>query len=219
MSGSRCSVVCFMRCLLKVRQSSVSVRILWLLNRLGALKASLAFQEYRIANVITNLRIKDASAELRKLTVDEKQSIYDQLVSPSSEDITWSDLCDFLGFKRSQLKGVGSLTEDGEERISSRPPRLTSVQRIYESDNKIRKPLVAWWKSASDNEHEAMIRLLSNTVDIDKVREDVAYASAIEFIDGLDDDALTKLDSVDLPSGRAAYSVELCKTHSSDADY
>ena len=115
---------------------------------------------------------------------------------------------DFLGFKRSQLKGVGSLTEDGEERISSRPPRLTSVQRIYESDNKIRKPLVAWWKSASDNEHEAMIRLLSNTVDIDKVREDVAYASAIEFIDGLDDDALTKLDSVDLPSGRAAYSVE-----------
>ena len=40
-----------------------------------ALKASLAFQEYRIANVITNLRIKDASAELRKLTVDEKQSI------------------------------------------------------------------------------------------------------------------------------------------------
>ena len=53
-----------------------------------------------------------------------------------------------------------------------------------------------------------MIRLLSNTVDIDKVREDVAYASAIEFIDGLDDDALTKLDSVDLPSGRAAYSVE-----------
>ena len=173
-----------------------------------ALKASLAFQEYRIANVITNLRIKDASAELRKLTVDEKQSIYDQLVSPSSEDITWSDLCDFLGFKRSQLKGVGSLTEDGEERISSRPPRLTSVQRIYESDNKIRKPLVAWWKSASDNEHEAMIRLLSNTVDIDKVREDVAYASAIEFIDGLDDDALTKLDSVDLPSGRAAYSVE-----------
>lgn len=146
-----------------------------------ALKASLAFQEYRIANVITNLRIKDASAELRKLTVDEKQSIYDQLVSPSSEDITWSDLCDFLGFKRSQLKGVGSLTEDGEERISSRPPRLTSVQRIYESDNKIRKPLVAWWKSASDNEHEAMIRLLSNTVDIDKVREDVAYASAIEF--------------------------------------
>lgn len=103
---------------------------------------------------------------------------------------------------------MGSLTEDGEERISSRPPRLTSVQRIYESDNKIRKPLVAWWKSASDNEHEAMIRLLSNTVDIDKVREDVAYASAIEFIDGLDDDALTKLDSVDLPSGRAAYSVE-----------
>ncbi len=78
----------------------------------------------------------------------------------------------FPRLQRSQLKGVGSLTEDGEERISSRPPRLTSVQRIYESDNKIRKPLVAWWKSASDNEHEAMIRLLSNTVDIDKgVRE------------------------------------------------
>ena len=96
---------------------------------------------------------------------------------------------------------------------------MTSVQRIYESDNKIRKPLVAWWKSASDNEHEAMIRLLSNTVDIDKVREDVAYASAIEFIDGLDDDALTKLDSVDLPPVVLHTVLKLCKTHSSDADY
>ncbi|PJM79562.1 restriction endonuclease [Bifidobacterium scaligerum] len=173
-----------------------------------ALKASLAFQQYRIANVITNLRIKDGSADPRKLTVEEKQSIFDQLISLSSEDITWSDLCDFMEIKRSQLKGVGTLTEDGDERISSRPPRMTSPQRIYSADKKIRKPLVAWWKNASEDEQEAMIRLLSNTVDIDNVREDVAYAAAIDFINGLDDEALTKLDSIDLPSGRAAYSVD-----------
>lgn len=177
-------------------------------NQPRALKASLVFQRYRIANVITNLRIKDSSAEPRRLTIDEKQSIFGQLESPSSEDITWSDLCDFLGIKRSQLKGVGTLTEDGEERISSRPPRMITPQRIHSADGKIRKPLADWWKNATEDEQEAMIRLLANVVDIDKVREDVSYAAAIDFIDGLNDEALTKLDSIDLPSGRAAYGVE-----------
>lgn len=170
-----------------------------------ALKASLVFQRYRIINVITNLRVVEHGAE-RPLTVSEKKTVFDNLCSPSKDDITWADVADLLGMKRSQVRGVGKLTEDGDERIATRPPRLTSIQRIYDADAKIRKPLLRWWDDAPEAAREAMIRLLTNTVDVDRVRDDLDYAEAIEFIDELDDDGLTRLDSIDLPAGRAAYS-------------
>lgn len=170
-----------------------------------ALKASLAFQRYRIANVLTNIRIRENKYE-RPLTIDEKQSIYALLSSDSPADITWADIASHLGYMRNQLRGVGSMTTDGEERISNIPPRITSVQRIREADKKIAQPLQDWWHDASDTAREAMIRLLSNTVDFDDVHDDITYAEAIAFIDKLDDSGLAKLDSVDLPAGRAAYS-------------
>lgn len=172
-----------------------------------ALKASLAFQRYRIANMITNLRILD-NDELRRLTIDEKQKIYNRLASQRIEkDLTWGDVCKDLGIRRNVLKGVGALTADGDERVTSRPPQLTSLQRIAEvKDAKLKKALLAWWKD-HDDAREAMIALLSNTVDIDAKREDPEYAEAVAFIESLDDAQLTKLDAIDLPSGRAAYSV------------
>ncbi|NEG55133.1 restriction endonuclease [Bifidobacterium sp. SMA15] len=174
-----------------------------------ALKASLVFQRYRIANVLTNLRIREAGAvSERPLTVEEKQRAYALLSSASREDITWADVATHLGLARHRLRGVGTMTADGEERISAMPPCMTSVQRIREADRKIAKPLMKWWDDASEAAREAMIRLLSNTVDFDAVREDLAYAEAIRFIDALDDDGLTKLDSIDLPAGRAAYGEE-----------
>lgn len=172
-------------------------------------KASLAFQRYRIANVLTNLRI--GTKDGRPLTVAEKNDVFDMLTADSSQDITWFDVADLLGIKRSQLRGVGSVTADGDERVGNVPPRMVSVQRIREADGRIAKPLTAWWETASDGARESMIRLLSNTVDFDKVSEDPQYAEAIEFIDALDDDGLAALDSVDLPSGRAAYGVETLK--------
>ena len=167
-----------------------------------ALKASLSFQRYRIANVITNLRISESGRE-RPLTVGEKQQVFGML--SEADDLTWSDVAVLLGLKRSQLRGVGKMTADGDERISSRPPCMTTVQRINSADKKIREPLLAWWNEASIESREAMIRLLSNTVDVDTVRERLEYADAIEFIDALDETMLTKLDAIDLPSGRAAY--------------
>lgn len=176
-------------------------------NEPRALKASLAFQRYRIANMITNLRIQDGS-ELRRLTVDEKQMVYNRLASQKIEkNLVWVDVCKDLGISRRALKGVGALTSDGEERIASRPPQLTSLQRIAElKDTQLRKALLAWWENHEDAQ-EAMITLLSNTVDIDAKREEPEYAEAVEFIESLDDAQLTKLDAIDLPVGRAAYSV------------
>ena len=173
-----------------------------------AIKASLAFQRYRIVNVITNIRIQDGNV-LRPLTVPEKQTVFDNLSTESSEDITWSDIADLLNVKRSQIKGIGSLTEDGADRVSSKPPRMNSLQVIATcKDKTLRKQLQDWWKKQTDEAHEAMLCLLSNAEDIDKVRDNPAYAEAIEFIDGLDDESLTKLDSIDLPAGRAAYSAK-----------
>ena len=175
-----------------------------------ALKASMAFQEYRIANVLTNLVVAANGVE-RKLTVAEKQRIFILLSSDKRNDVTWIDVAENLGVERNQLQGIGRLTSDGEERISSMPPRNVTVSRIRSAKH-IGKKLVAWWESASTVERETMVEILSNAVDIDRVREDMDYASASTFIDSLDDKELAALDSVDLPSGRAAYSVQTLNT-------
>lgn len=171
-----------------------------------ALKASLAFQKYRILNVITNLRIRRKSEASRPLTVSEKQDVY-ELLTTAKEDLEWLDVCAVLDIERNELKGVGTLTHDGEERIGNKPPVLDTVIRLHGIKNtKLRKMMDAWWNAATEDEQAAMIRLLSNTVDLDKVRDLIEYASPIEFIDGLDEDLLTPLDSISLPVGRAAYS-------------
>ena len=171
-----------------------------------ALKASIAFQKYRILNVITNLRIRRKSEASRPLTVNEKQDVY-ELLTTAKEDLEWLDVCAVLDIERNELKGVGTLTHDGEERIGNKPPVLDTVIRLHGIKNtKLRKMMDAWWNTATEDERAAMIRLLSNTVDLDKVRDLIEYASPIEFIDGLDEDLLTPLDSISLPVGRAAYS-------------
>lgn len=171
-----------------------------------ALKASIAFQKYRILNVITNLRIRRKGEASRPLTVNEKQDVY-ELLTTAKEDVEWLDVCAVLDIERNELKGVGTLTHDGEERIGNKPPVLDTVIRLHGIKNtKLRKMMDAWWDAATEDERAAMIRLLSNTVDLDKVRDLIEYASPIEFIDGLDEDLLTPLDSISLPIGRAAYS-------------
>lgn len=173
-----------------------------------ALKASLAFQKYRILNILTNLRI-DEGGKLRVLTVEERQNLFEILCeSWGSDDHTWVDIAKILGLERRQLKGVGQSTRDGEERVTSRPPTLTTLNRIHEANVKsaLRKSLEGWWGKVSEADQEAMIKLLSNTVDIDSVREDLEFAQALEWIDALSDEQLTELGKIVLQPGRAAYS-------------
>lgn len=174
-----------------------------------ALKASLAFQRYRIANMITNLRLQDGG-EQRRLSVDEKQRLYDLLVGDTGKSMeysTWTDVARAMDWKRNWLKGVGSLTEDGDDRITSRPPHIETVGKLQDiKDSAFRKKILAWWNDATEDDREAMIALLSNSVDISKKQTDPAFASAVEFVDGLDDKDLQTLDGIDLQTGRAAYS-------------
>ena len=178
-----------------------------------ALKASLAFQEYRIANMLTNLRIREnlgSGSPTRPLSIAEKQAAFDWLMGDESgENPTWTDVADeVLHIRRSRLEGVGQLKDDGSERVSTRPPQnqtLLALENVEKA--KFRKKLLDWWHDKDKAAQESMIRLLSNTVDIDTVRDDEEYAEAVDFIETLDDEGLKMLDGVKLPSGRAAYSM------------
>lgn len=174
--------------------------------KVRALRASQAYQRYRIMNVITNLRVRNRS-EVSRLTVEQKSQVYDILTS-QQENITWTDVSEELGLLRSQLQGVGKLTRDGSERITNKPPRLTTIRAISELKGSVKKKLLQWWQSASEDDCESMIQLLSNSIDIDTVRDDKLFSSAIEWIDSLTDEELSNLDKIHLESGRGAYSVD-----------
>ncbi|WP_455676899.1 type II CRISPR RNA-guided endonuclease Cas9 [Pseudoscardovia suis] len=174
-----------------------------------ALKASLAFQHYRMLNMITNLRLADNGVE-RRLSVEEKQKLYQLLLSDTGRDKkydTWTDVASAMGWKRSQLKGVGSLTSDGEDRVTSKPPHVDIIEKLNDiKDSGLRKRILGWWGEATESERESMVALLSNTVDIAKKQDDPEFSSAVKFIDALNDDDLQKLDGIDMQQGRAAYS-------------
>ena len=174
-----------------------------------ALKASLAFQKYRILNILTNLRLRDAGAE-RRLSIEEKQKLYKMLVEDTGCEKkyeTWTDIASAMEWKRNWLKGVGSLTADGDDRVTSRPPHIDIVEKLNGiKDTKFRKSILSWWKSASTANREAMIALLSNTVDIAKKQDDPDFSSAVDFIDSMDDNDLQILDTISIQPGRAAYS-------------
>lgn len=173
-------------------------------TRKRASKASLAFQKYRIINVITNLRIRENESD-RPLTVAEKQQVFNLLAGESER--SWNDVAALLGVPRGRLRGVGSMTEDGEDRVGNRPPYLNSVAAVRNcSDRMLRTKINAWWDTADDEARESLIGFISGGLDISVVSEDPAYMDAIMFITGLSDDELAKLDAIRLPSGRAAYS-------------
>ena len=188
-----------------------------------ALKASLAFQKYRIISTISNLRIRENSKE-RCLTIEEKQNVYKLLttsIDKSSKKksaeaplYTWIDVADCLGIERYKLRGVGSQIGDGES-VGNRPPMLNSELAIIYANNKsLRQSLLTWWLDANrtQEDKEALIGILSNTVDIEAIHDNPEYqdkyGSAIAFIDSMDETEIAALENISLPNGRAAYSLE-----------
>ncbi|MDO5024900.1 MAG: HNH endonuclease [Trueperella sp.] len=168
-----------------------------------ALKAHLEFQRYRIITVVANLRIRDAEQGRRTLTAAEKNQVIDFLMDSGVDDgITWSDVAEVLGIARTDLLGTAKEGPDGE-RASSFPPVNVTNTRILKSEI---EPLMAWWKSATPEEQNAMILALSNA---EELSDDEPGAEAVkEFLADASDEVLEKLDAVKLPLGRAAYSVE-----------
>ena len=165
-----------------------------------ALKASDAFQRYRIAALIGNLRIRGGKKN-RRLTTEETRLVFDYLRSlPAKQEPTWQLVAEQLKIDRGNLVGTAIMTDDGE-RAGARPP-VHDTNRLMES-TKI-KPLAAWWKSADADARAAMVKALSNA-EVDDF-DSQAGAQVQEFFFGISDKDQEKLDGLHLPIGRAAYS-------------
>ena len=165
-----------------------------------ALKASDAFQRYRIAALIGNLRIRGGKKN-RRLTTEETRLVFDYLRSlPAKQEPTWQLVAEQLKIDRGNLVGTAIMTDDGE-RAGAKPP-VHETNRLMES-TKI-KPLAAWWKSADADARAAMVKALSNA-EVDDF-DSQAGAQVQEFFFGISDEDQEKLDGLHLPIGRAAYS-------------
>ena len=165
-----------------------------------ALKASDAFQLYRIAALIGNLRIRGGKGN-RRLTTEETRLVFDYLRSlPAKQEPTWQLVAEQLKIDRGNLVGTAIMTDDGE-RAGAKPP-VHETNRLMES-TKI-KPLAAWWKSADADARAAMVKALSNA-EVDDF-DSQAGAQVQEFFFGISDEDQEKLDGLHLPIGRAAYS-------------
>lgn len=165
-----------------------------------ALKASDAFQLYRIAALIGNLRIRGGKKN-RCLTTEETRLVFDYLRSlPAKQEPTWQLVAEQLRIDRGNLVGTAIMTDDGE-RAGAKPP-VHETNRLMES-TKI-KPLAAWWKSADADARAAMVKALSNA-EVDDF-DSQAGAQVQEFFFGISDEDQEKLDGLHLPIGRAAYS-------------
>lgn len=175
-----------------------------------ASRASMAFQRYRILTTLTNLRIKNTVGEKRLLTKEEIEAVYEYLCVEGNENTTWHDVAAVLNISRNDLSGVGGQTQDGTPVSAKRPPILETNQVIIHESKKELKPLKSWWANSGDLEKEFFIEALDNAGDSKReLDEEESQAKTVVdlFLESLTDEALQKIESLTLASGRAAYSV------------
>lgn len=170
-------------------------------------KASLIFQKFRIISVAMNLRIADSeTGEIRMLCRDELDRVVDFLMTASSEDgITWEDVCELLEIDRDQLSGTAAQSAE-DDRPYLNPPVNVTNQRIRDSQIRI---LIDFWNEADEDVKNALIRALSNAEEKDD--NEAGFSQVEDFLSSLDEGVLAKLETLNLPAGRAAYSEESMK--------
>lgn len=176
-----------------------------------ASKASPTFQRYRILTTIANLSIRQ-DGKKRQLTSQERKAVYKYLTSEKStkDQPSWHDVAQALSVDRSELVGVGGQTEDGDP-ISAKEPPVLQTEALLRKKKKDLQPILDWWPEASQVEQELFVELAGNAgVDGASLcpREQRALQEVDDFMATLDETVLTALESLELPSGRAAYSVD-----------
>lgn len=169
-----------------------------------AAKATDSFQRFRILSVLANVRVKESGSS-RPLTHDERKAAYELLVNAKVDDEpTWAEVGNAIGLARGALSGAASLDDEGLERLPARPPINVTDHRFRKVSSKL-KSVKEWWLSANSDERDALVLLLVDGQRVDDSPESVA---ASELLDSLDEEALSALDNLDLPAGRASYSIE-----------
>ena len=165
-------------------------------------KAHPDFQLFRMVAVLTNLRIHEGKAE-RCLTPDELRGLVDYILEVQlKQQVTWADLADNLGIERADLRGTARASFDGSPALRFPPTDVTS-EKIMASKVKWLKD---WWNSADSERRGFMVDALSNsggsTGDND-IDDEVA-----ELLEAATEDEQAELEKIQLPQGRAAYSLD-----------
>ena len=167
-----------------------------------ALKASDAFQRFRMVSVLANVRLK-TSDTLRRLSSDELNKAYEYLLQlEPGERPAWGDIAEVIGCTRQSMVGAATTTAMGEERMPLYPP-------VHVSDHAFRGLKLAdiadHWKGSDGQTRDALIALLVDGFEDENTR---AGVDALSLVNGLDEGQLGGLDKLDLPPGRSAYSLE-----------
>ena len=165
-------------------------------------KAHPDFQLFRIVSVLTNLRVHEAGVE-RCLTPDELRGLLDYILEVQlKQQVTWADLADNLGIERADLRGTARASFDGSPALRF-PPTDVTTEKIMASKVKWLKD---WWNSADSERRGFMVDALSNsggsTGDND-IDDEVA-----ELLEAATEDEQAELEKIQLPQGRAAYSLD-----------
>lgn len=165
-------------------------------------KAHPDFQLFRMVAVLTNLRIREGKAE-RCLTPDELRGLVDYILEVQlKQQVTWADLADNLGIERSDLRGTARASFDGSPALRF-PPTDVTAEKIMASKVKWLKD---WWDKADSERRGFMVDALSNsggsTGDND-IDDEVA-----ELLEAATEDEQAELEKIQLPQGRAAYSLD-----------
>jgi CRISPR-associated endonuclease Csn1 len=165
-----------------------------------AAKSTLAFQRFRIAATIGNLRVVEGGSGERRLSVPERAKVMEFLDTAVDQPL-WAEVAELLGLGRRALRGTAT-DADGEP-AATRPP-INLTNRALSSTKT--KPIRQWWSSAGTAAREALVQALSNAGELSEGSPGSVVAA--EFLESMDEAELSKLDGLHLPAGRAAYSVE-----------
>lgn len=176
-------------------------------------KSSVTGQEFRICDVIGNLRVVDPQAETgeRRLAPAEFSAVFALLndIKCISKGITWEDVAAAVGVPRGELAGIGGTTPDGEPVSSTEPPfnkTLLSMRDLLKGPAYagVRK----WW-DAADSLHRDMLVMSLGNAGIDAGSLDGDEIDALDEVDallsGLPEEALDKLRGASLEPGRFKY--------------
>ena len=165
-------------------------------------KAHPEFQLFRIVSVLTNLRVREAGVE-RCLTPEELSGLADFLLDAGlKQQVTWADLADNLGIERSDLRGTARPSVDGEPALRF-PPTDVTTEKIMASKVKWLKD---WWDKADSERRGFMVDALSNSGG--STRDNDIDDEVAELLEAATEDEQAELEKIQLPQGRAAYSLD-----------
>lgn len=156
---------------------------------------ALEFQEFRVLAAVANLRIAEHGSE-RSLSAAEHDLVVDNLIG-ASEAPVWAEIAELLEVRP---RALHKPTSD-EEGAGARAP-IDRTSAVIAAKFPPKHPFGAWWRAADATRRAEAVQWLLGA-EPETLGDPDAIAELIDIVD-----LREKFDAIDLPSGRAAYSIE-----------